>query len=62
MRIDGRTVIFDGLSSLAPGAAATLELAVRLPAAGRWKSEALLTGDELSGSSVASAETTALNP
>lgn len=62
VRIDGRTVIFDGLSSLAPGAAATLELAVRLPAAGRWKSEALLTGDELSGSSVASAETTALNP
>ena len=62
VRIDGRTVIFDGLSSLAPGAAATLELAVRLPAAGRWKSEALHTGDELAGSSVASAETTALNP
>ena len=62
VRIDGRTVIFDGLPSLAPGAAATLELAVRLPAAGRWKSEAVLTGDDVSGSSVASAETTALNP
>jgi len=62
VRIDGRTVVFDGLSSLPPGVATSLELAVRLPAAGRWQSEAVLTGDEVDGSVTASAETTALNP
>lgn len=62
VRIDGRTVIFDGISSLPPGAATSLELAVRLPAAGRWKSEATLIADELDGALSAFAETTALNP
>ena len=62
VRIDGRTVIFDGIPSLAPGTVTTLELAFRLPAAGRWKSEAILTGDDLEGSIARSAETTALSP
>ena len=62
VRIDGRTVIFDGIPSLAPGTVTTLELAFRLPAAGRWKSEAILTGDDLEGSLARSADTTALGP
>jgi len=62
VRIDGRTVSFDGIPSLAPGAMTTLELAFRMPTAGRWKSEAILTGDDLDGSLAAVAETTALSP
>ena len=62
VRIDGRTVSFDGIPSLAPGALTTLELAIRLPAAGLWKSEVILTGDELEGSATGHAETTALTP
>lgn len=62
VRIDGRTVSFDGIPSLAPGALTTLELAIRLPAGGLWKSEVILTGDELEGSATGHAETTALTP
>lgn len=62
VRIDGRSVSFDGIPSLAPGAMTTLELAFRMPAAGRWKSETILTGDDLDGSLAAVAETTALSP
>ncbi|MGA0038227.1 MAG: hypothetical protein ACO3NZ_00130 [Pirellulales bacterium] len=62
VRIDGRTVSFDGIPSLAPGNLTTLELAIRLPASGRWKSEVVLTGDELEGSVTGHAETTALTP
>ena len=62
VRIDGQTVIFDGIPSLAPGAMTSLELAFRMPAAGRWKSEVLLTGDDLEGSLAGVAETTALSP
>jgi hypothetical protein len=62
VRIDGRTVIFDGLPSLAPGAVTALELAFRIPSPGRWRSEAFLTGDELDGSLTTPAETTALSP
>jgi hypothetical protein len=62
VRIDGRTVIFDGLPSLAAGAVTALELAFRIPSPGRWRSEAVLTGDELDGSLTTVAETTALSP
>lgn len=62
VRIDGRTVMFDGIASLAPGGMTAVELAVRLPSAGRWRSEATLAGDDLDGVISGFAETTALNP
>jgi len=62
VRIDGRTVTFDGLDSLESGGSMTLELAFRIPAAGAWRSEAVLAGDTINGTLEAGCETTALSP
>jgi len=62
VRIDGSTVTFDAIPSIAPGGQATVELAYRIPGSGVAKATALLTGTELEGSIDSSCQTTFLAP
>ncbi len=58
VQIDGSTISFDAVPSVPPGSQATFELAYRMPSGGRGKATAIVTGEELDGSTEAFCETT----
>ena len=62
VRIDGSSVTFDSIPSIAPAGQSTVELAYRIPGSGTAKATAILTGTELEGSIDSSCETTFLAP
>ena len=61
VRIDGSTVMFDSIPSIAPGSQATFELSYRLPAGGVGKVQAIVSGTELDGSLEANCTTSFLS-
>jgi len=62
VRIEGRSVTFDAVGSLPPGAHATFEVTYRLPLAGTGQAIATVTGDDLQGSAEAACATSFLGP